>query len=120
MPEIEIRGSEWYPVWTPVRIEHSDGDLNRHRYEVSEEQLLRWEFAEAAFNKAQREMRDIVDPPCPDCGHQTSRHQAPITPYGYAGCLARIEVTDPEDRLFPSRRCICTLTSKELRKMEEK
>lgn len=92
---IAIRGVEWYPVWV---IEDGQGTL-----EVDEETLARWRAAQSAFRQAQREMHDLVSPPCPECGHRTVRHQEHSEGWDNWGCLDWY--TDEEGLRL--KRCRC-------------
>jgi hypothetical protein len=102
MPKVIFEGNEWYPVYTPVTEEDGRKEAQEraellglaepdewhggHRiHEVDEVTLGRWRRAHRQFMKMQAEVVNLVDPPCPECGHRTSRHQG--WTYGGWGCL---------------------------------
>lgn len=101
---VNIEGQERYPVYRVSPIE----DETRV-YKVDDDLVIRAERAEAEFAECQKRLRQIVDPPCPECRHPGSRHQVAgkdNTWYeeGTTYCLFR-DHEAPEG----SQRCRCTL-----------
>ena len=94
--QVRIESTEWYPVYSVTEAEHQG--VSR---EVDEETLARWAAAEAAFWKAQKEMQDVVDPPCPECGCRTSRHQEWSAQWDRWACLTckKCQYGAPAERL---------------------
>lgn len=72
MVTVRIDTEEWYPVYKPYEGER---EWRCTEAEVDEETLARWKEAFDAFHAVQKELRDIVAPPCPECGHPLYRHQ---------------------------------------------
>lgn len=64
-----------------------------------------WQEAQNAYDEMQRQIRDLIERPCEECGHFKLRHQVPKTPSGFHGCLARVE---DETTMTGSRTCRCT------------
>jgi hypothetical protein len=96
---ITIRGEEWYPVWG-ILDERVDED---GAVEVDEKTVARWKAAASAFMQAQKEMHDLVSPPCPECGHRQVRHQEHSEGWDNWGCLDWY--TDEEGTR--TKRCRC-------------
>lgn len=82
--KVRIWGDEWYPVY--FCHEQDEDDTYHPEFEVDEETLTRWREAAAAFGEAQAQMRELVDPSCPECEHPRSRHQKWSEARGW-GCL---------------------------------
>lgn len=78
-----IEASELYPYWS-IEEREPQGEYDR-AYEIDEDLLVRYTATQAAFFQVQRELRNIVDPPCPECGHPKSGHKE--WTYGEWGCL---------------------------------
>lgn len=89
MTRVFIRSVEWYPVYISSAADLSElfEDDTDTVYEVDEVTQQRWARAAAAFEEAQAEMHELVDPTCPECPHRTSRHQVHADGREY-GCLS--------------------------------
>lgn len=101
---VGIGGHEWYPVWV---LSGPDEDNVDWEYVVPESLVKRTTAAAEEFHACQRQLKAIVDPPCPDCGHHASRHQVVTTAnhrydLGSTYCLHR-DYTDAG-----STGCRCT------------
>lgn len=77
---VRLEGVEVYPVYT-VAGPDSDSLL----YDVPADLILRLTRAEEEFGECQRQLREIVNPPCSECGHPGHRHQT--TTQGEFRCL---------------------------------
>lgn len=109
--KVPIWSGEEYPVYR-IDDEYAWCDLN----DVDPAIVAGWQEAQNAFDTMQREIRDLIERPCDNCGHPKLRHQVvkevPYSPQsqqpmraGYHGCLAQIEDEGSESG---SRRCRCT------------
>jgi len=56
MPKVSFGGDEWYPVYS-VEEPSEDDESN---FEVTDEQIARWNLAMEIFGKAQEEIGELV------------------------------------------------------------
>ena len=87
MVQIKVEATELYPWFSP---ELADPGSDARTYDVDEATLQRWYRVTHEAAEVQREIRDLVDPPCPECGHRRSRHQQWSAGWDYWGCLDHI------------------------------
>lgn len=100
--KIRIEGTEIYPWYV---AEPAEEDTEGCTYEVDEATFQRWQAILNGAAAVQRAMRDLVDPPCTECGHRQSRHQEWSQGWDYWGCLDRVTVERPQGT--DSRACRC-------------
>lgn len=82
----------------PVYIAKDASEADQVPYEVDAEVLARWDAAEEAWGQTQAEIRNLIDPPCSECGDRTSRHQRWSD--GRWGCLTckKCQYGIPDDK----------------------
>jgi hypothetical protein len=57
-----VIGNEWYPVYTPERLESTEGCDPYRTFEVPEEIVTRWEETSRQFGEAERALFAFTDP----------------------------------------------------------
>lgn len=83
MVTVRINTGEVYPAYTIASDEQS-GDAT---VEVDEETAARWRELQVQHDQMRHQIFQLLDPPCPECGHPTSRHQEWSEGWDRWGCL---------------------------------
>lgn len=84
--KVWIVTDEEYPSYTVCEVTERQGT----EVEVDQETLERWTRIEREHQEMKREIKDLLDPPCPECGHHQSRHQEWSKGWDYWGCLVAV------------------------------
>lgn len=79
---------EEYPSYSVIP-EPQDGDhLDTRVFDVPRHVLARWQRIEREHQAMRQEIKNLLDPPCPECDHPQARHQEWSKGWDTWGCLA--------------------------------